>query len=387
MKNHRLSNRHSLLLLAAALTTMIGGCSCGLGNIDGSIYCPVFDNSVTEISYACGEPPKIIGKTNTTLLISKPVFQPASDPGSYFVTTRVHSLALDGMNRVMGEIDFVPQVIAANEDYIAWVIYPQSSVKVRDLHTQEEWIAAQSGWSEYVTRIELVGNRLATEFLHYGNNGYTFLKIVDLASRQQILPLDDQGISYWDLSDEWLAVMAFEKNIGNYQNYVYDLKLYSLDDARVIDMAQTSREIGGLNIDPGTNAVYWLEIDDLQAIRLMRWDFSTGQTNVEDPQFVSSPEKGNLIDVSNNLLVGWRYKEGTESFFALKENTSELQIFEFPYGELFPTISRFWQSDYPVNQFSYPVLIQNHIAWLDVQRSKVMVFDADAQSTTEFDIP
>lgn len=213
------------------------------------------------------------------------------------------------------------------------------------------------------------------------------MKIVDVSSRQQIVSLDDQDISYWDVTDQWLAVLTYIKNIGNDQNYVAVLKLYSLVDAHVFDVAQTPNGINGLNVDPGTNAVYWLELDALQAIKLMRWDFSTGTTNVVDPQFVPSPEKGNLIDVSNNLLIGWRYKEGTESFFALKENAPEVQIFAFPYVELFPEISRFWQSDYPITQFSYPVLIQNHIVWLDVQRSKVMVFDADAQSTTEFDIP
>lgn len=158
MKTHRLSIRQSLLLLAAALTTSNGGCSCGLGVGDGSLYCPVFDNSVTEVSYYCSVPPQIIGKTNATLLIAKPSFYPVSDQGYYFLSTQIYSVALDGSSKLIDEIDFAPQVMAANEDYLAWVDYYQSKVTVRDLRTREDWIAVQAGWSESVSQLELVGN-------------------------------------------------------------------------------------------------------------------------------------------------------------------------------------------------------------------------------------
>lgn len=387
MKRHCLSIRQSLLLMAAAVPSMIGGCSCyGTDYVTLFPECGSFGDYLQYTQLESCIFPQLIGKNNTAAIFAVPFAKPVSDENQnyYSVTTQIISVATNGSSELIRELDFfLSTTIVSNGEYIAWVTRDPNRVMVINRTSPDPWTALELP-SPDGAFLGLAGTRLGI-----GISSTSTIVVVDVAERRKILQVDNNynsqntpGNAYWAISNDWLV--SYELKGATINRHL--LKRYSLVDSSVTVVTQIGPFEDNLVIDSEDNSVYWPESEPPGdhfingATRLMRWNSTNNQQEVRDSQFVEeySPppfysglrDDRILSEAVDGTLLGVQFDNGSIYYFVRQPDDSERRVL---IGSQY-----YW---YPLT------LVNNHIVWLDTNRRKVVIFDPQSQNTSEVDLP
>ncbi len=374
-----------------------GGCACFGSDVAGFGECSQFGSSITQVQFEQCSNPQLIGKSTSSVIIAIPTLRPRPEPDLFDFIMRIESVGLDGAHVRVHELNYYPSTMASNGDYVAWGDLYGHVVFTYQTGAEGNTEAALLGTGEYINRLKIAGRRLAIETML---DGYLVLRLIDLPTQKEVLRMgrpveaiqyqgqlygEPESLGGWDLSSEWLVVTIIdESELSERPKYL--TRLYSLTDGLVQTIQKTARGPYGLVIDPVAQTVSWMESAltasyyGYPSVSLMRWDLSTGQPIQIDPLFLpaqegagsNGPDQVELQDANAGNLLVRRYSQGYISYTVRKEDTPEVEATKY---------------EFLGSNYSYPVCVQRHAVWLDNARRKIKMFDSDAQTMQELDLP
>jgi hypothetical protein len=351
--------RHACILLV--LLPFVSALSCN--DLVYGPYCPVDGSPVTMSQFSICGVPRVIGQSGNALVWSTPMLQPTPYANMYRVVIPIYRVSLDGAQEKIHELDYVPESMASNGDYIAAIGTDGRSIVVTPRGQSQGWPVYEMSDIESIVSMDIVGHHLSVNFRD-GRREYGI--VVNLETREQVLSLYPAFYSIWSLAEDWLLTGYL------FGDFTTAVELHSLNDDRVLQVVHAFTDSGA--IDPFNNDVYWMDSPEYPSYGgLVRWDFSTGEITVEDPMFSTSQTTRLLVAVYDGRVVGKQESAGLARYFVRHRGNAGYETI-VPFSDNYLVLPD-------------PILVQDKLVWLDEARRKVAVYDIDLKTTTELDYP